>query len=701
MMNVITNLCKFLPIAIALLIGAPQLHAQVIEADRSQGERLDLDKEFTQFKGDQVSRDAQKPYEIFSLHRLINHPESLSSLRDDEPEVAWEHGFEDPNLWMIDGPDGFGPENGFSITDQTSGTITWRFNEPIMSESGGNYALFQNGDPINDPGSVLQGGPHTLTYSEAIDISGIDNPAFQYSQFGARFHEVQAVQVSEDGGDTWVTIGDNFDLDALTAGSPEALYPNPMRRSYDIFPHIDENTEEIMIRFFWDNDPNHPVPEQSYISYGWFIDDLSVVETPANNLEMEATFYPPLSFGTPQVHLAIDTFGFSCIIENNGGVTRSGVEVNLIIANIDTDPPTIVHQQTVVLDSFEVGLDSLVQFPDLFAPELDLGTYVIEYSVGVPDEEELSPGNTFEQHLFVVTEDIFSKNAPDANDFTSATTREDDTWYWGNMYFMSPDASEEERTLHSIELAFLPANDEYQPGDGALVYILEYVPEGPIIDFGSLNANSELPPNLHPDFEPVAAYIIETEELVNAGAGQVFSIGGETLLDPNTFTPLEDAVVMDPGKLYGAIVQHEGDALLQPFSSIAQYGTSVGILYTIGAQGSVQYFSGFTDISGPIVRMKVGDLPNTTESVLREAMPLDVYPNPTSDVLNIDFEMDAPGQLEITVYDITGKMVMHSRMDGQQINNIQQDVSSLENGNYYIQIAAEDGLRVSRFIIAR
>ncbi len=699
MMKGITNLCKFLPIAIALIIGAPSLHAQITEADQSQGERLELDKELTHFGEDWSSQNVQTPYEMFGIHRLLNNPGSMQSTRDDDPEPVWEDGFEDPSLWIIDGPDGFGPNNGFSITDQTEGQITWAITTPIMSESGGNYALFQNGDP-NNPATVLQAGPHTLTYSESIDISEIGAPAFQFNQFGARFFEIQAVQVSEDGGNTWITIGDNFDIEPLT-GAGGSAFPNPMLRSYDIFPHIGQDTDEIMIRFFWDNDPDHPNPELFYVSYGWLIDDLAILETPANNLEMEATFYPPLSYATPQVHLPIDTFGFSCIIENNGGAARTGVEVNVLIANIDTDPPTIVYDQMVVLDTFQAGIDSFVSFPDLFVPDLEVGNYLIEYSVGVPDERELNPANTFEQHRFVVTEDLFAKGPPDVTDFTLGLTREDDNWYWGNMYYISPDASEKERTLHSVDLAFFPNNAEYQPGDGALLYILEYVPEGPIIDFGSLNADNETPPNFHDDFEPVAAYFIQDDELQNAGAGQLFSIGGENLVDPNTFQPLDDVVVMNPGKLYGAIVQHEGNALFQAYTDDAQYGISVGILHTVSAQGSFQYFGGFTDVSAPIVRMRVGDIENTTGSVLRQAIPLDVYPNPTSDILNIDFEMDAPSELEITVYDITGKVVMHSKVDGHQTNNIQYDVSSLETGNYYIQIAAEDGLRVSRFIIAR
>ncbi|TVR85961.1 MAG: hypothetical protein EA411_11870 [Saprospirales bacterium] len=63
--------------------------------------------------------------------------------------------------------------------------------------------------------------------------------------------------------------------------------------------------------------------------------------------------------------------------------------------------------------------------------------------------------------------------------------------------------------------------------------------------------------------------------------------------------------------------------------------------------------------------------------------------------------MDTPGELVITVFNVTGKAVIHEKLTGEGTNYIQQDVSFLEAGSYHIWISAEDGLRSSHFVISR
>lgn len=57
-----------------------------------------------------------------------------------------------------------------------------------------------------------------------------------------------------------------------------------------------------------------------------------------------------------------------------------------------------------------------------------------------------------------------------------------------------------------------------------------------------------------------------------------------------------------------------------------------------------------------------------------------LYPNPTTDFLNISTELNFEEPI-YTVFDISGKRVMHGRLDGTRI-----DVSSLSNGNYILRI---------------
>jgi len=303
-------------------------------------------------------------------------------------------------------------------------------------------------------------------------------------------------------------------------------------------------------------------------------------------------------------------------------------------------------------------------------------------------------------YTFVVTEDLFAKNDPALNNFTGGITNDDDNWYWGNMYYISPEAEGPDRTLLSVDLAFVPSEGSFTD-ESAILYILEYGPAGPIIDFGNLNANSELPPNLHPEFNPKAAYIITTNELINAGAGQVFSIYGDELLDPATFQPLGEQIVMNPGKLYGAIIQFEEDGLEVPFSRDVDYGTGVGILYVDNSEGQKQYFSGYINISAPVVRMRTGIINSADDMIGKELKPLNVFPNPTSEDVNIEFEMDRPDQFKMDIIDMQGKSVISRSIEGNNKNSLHENLGSFQSGKYIIRIISEDGVRSAPLIIVR
>lgn len=57
-----------------------------------------------------------------------------------------------------------------------------------------------------------------------------------------------------------------------------------------------------------------------------------------------------------------------------------------------------------------------------------------------------------------------------------------------------------------------------------------------------------------------------------------------------------------------------------------------------------------------------------------------LFPNPTTDFINISTDVNFEDPI-YTIFDITGKRVMHSKLDGSQI-----DVSTLPSGNYVLRI---------------
>ena len=78
---------------------------------------------------------------------------------------------------------------------------------------------------------------------------------------------------------------------------------------------------------------------------------------------------------------------------------------------------------------------------------------------------------------------------------------------------------------------------------------------------------------------------------------------------------------------------------------------------------------------------------------------LNIYPNPTVDILNITFEAQESGIQNIAVLDITGKVKISQQVnlnEGQ--NQIEVDVNNLPTGNYFVLMGENDYSSAIQFI---
>lgn len=80
----------------------------------------------------------------------------------------------------------------------------------------------------------------------------------------------------------------------------------------------------------------------------------------------------------------------------------------------------------------------------------------------------------------------------------------------------------------------------------------------------------------------------------------------------------------------------------------------------------------------------------------QESINYKLYPNPVSSVLTIEASQNLGGNIEIV--DINGKLVKTVRSEGM---NLQIDVSSLENGVYFIHVKGNQQMAVKRFVVEK
>lgn len=92
--------------------------------------------------------------------------------------------------------------------------------------------------------------------------------------------------------------------------------------------------------------------------------------------------------------------------------------------------------------------------------------------------------------------------------------------------------------------------------------------------------------------------------------------------------------------------------------------------------------------------------PATSSRDFLKASEIKLYPNPTTELINIDLSaVDLKGEVQLSVFDLSGKMVMSQR---KPVNGVLQlNVNQLKAGNYLLQILNEKVIVGKQFAIAK
>jgi uncharacterized delta-60 repeat protein len=115
--------------------------------------------------------------------------------------------------------------------------------------------------------------------------------------------------------------------------------------------------------------------------------------------------------------------------------------------------------------------------------------------------------------------------------------------------------------------------------------------------------------------------------------------------------------------------------------------------------GKIIYCGGYLDDMNK-VNIVVTRFNNTLVRVkfINKNTPLSIYPNPTTNVLNIDFKEPILDVVKLTITDISGRMVYQKRYDKALINNnLQINIGDLAAGLYVVNIVS-DKENISRII---
>lgn len=328
---------------------------------------------------------AQKSPKLHTFQDLIRTaPKTTVVSQPDEKSMTtlWQDNFNDPATWTIDNSGQSGIEFGWNINSTSDGW--WSANGiSANGTSGGNNAELVNGDPTASPATQALNVVYTMTTATPINISslgGSNQVSLQFKQFGARFNDLQEIQISTDG-TNFTTVGDNLDKTVLSQSGGSA-YPNPDTKLINLATFLPTNPTTVWIRFRWTtNYPGSASNANVWVAYGWYIDDVKILSNPDYDLSSGTTFWGSAGLNYYQIPTTqVAPIEMTAKVFNGGLKDLNGATLNGSVLSGATNVFTGASAPTNIasLDSADLTLSTT------FTPPATVANYTLKrnYSLG-------------------------------------------------------------------------------------------------------------------------------------------------------------------------------------------------------------------------------------------------------------------------------------------------------------------------------
>lgn len=553
--------------------------------------------------------------------------------------------------WVIDNDGQAGGAFGWSVDATSDG---WWSTTGITSTSGGNYAELSNGNA--QTGTQALDVEYTLT-SPAIDIQalgGTDQVTLSFEEFGARFNDLQEVQVSTNG-TTFTTVRNNLNYSVLSS-TGGAAYANPTNVAVNLAPYVTGATN-IWIRFKWTtNFPASATNPNVWIAYGWYIDDIALTTNPDNDITAESSIWGTAGLNYHRIPVSQQTgIEFSTIARNNGLATQTGVQLFVDVTGAATTTLNSATSDIVAGD-----YDSLVVTAP-FTPN-GLGTYNVAWGLTQNEVDDVPTDNNNANITFDVTEYSYAR---DLGTQDGSFTNSGELFILGNYYDIFSDD-----VIYSIDVR-IASNAVVGSTINARVYSLD--PNATTL------ASALIPEDQSLDFIITQQNLGTIVNLDLAGSGS-------------------SGFPLTAGETYFIAVASDGDGGI---TAGARIGTTAnGIPQTsflYDGPDDTWYFT----LNTPMVRMNLDPASNTIG--LEEQSQLfgaEIFPNPASDNFAVRYIMGVASEVTIKVTDITGKVVAEfaEGMQTEGKHTLDVNASSFAEGVYYVTIASGNSILTKKVV---
>ena len=553
--------------------------------------------------------------------------------------TIWSDNFDNAANWTVDNSGQAGIEYGWNINNTSDG---WWSANGITSTGGGNYAELVNGDPTQTPGTQALAVTYNLTTTAPINIAalgGTNQVSLSFEQFGARFNDLQDIQISTDG-TNFFSVGNNLDKPVLSAsgGSP---YTNPDVKIINLATVLPANPGNVWIRFSWTtNYPNSATNPNVWITYGWYIDNVKIVTNPTNDLSITSKYWGTAGlpyFQIPTTQTAPIDFEINAF---NGGVnSQSGVQYSINVnggAFTSSSPATTIPS----LDTATLTVSNP------FTPAA-IGNYTVVHALTADSIDDVPANNVIANTAFSVTNYIYAR---DNGTPAGSTSNGTDGFESGNLFDIWS-----AQTLKGIDVRMLGGASGTTVGTE--VFVKLYSIDATTGDFVF---ESESDP-----------YIVTAADL-----------------NVNKMLMLNVPVNLVANTTYLAVM--------------GAYSQGLKVVNAGSSEPQTSFFFDYFDntwyyqTGTPWVRMNFDPTIGINEESASIATL--VYPNPANEVLNVKMEINNATAGVIAIYNAAGSKVKETSFNAANGVSVEQvSINDLSAGLYTVKITTNDGFATRKF----
>lgn len=582
------------------------------------------------------------------LDKQLIEPKKAPSVREEGKAVSTPISYNKAVFWE----NTFNTPSDWSFSNTSDPSTDWEIstNAAIAPVAALNpFGFTSVGDGFAYIDSDAQGETATqnamITYTGTIDCSAYPAVLITFEQAHRRFYDLTYLMVSNDGGNNWTDYEINLGMAVNTNTT------NPQLVEMNISA-VAANQANVKIAFRYEG------------AWDWFwaIDDIKMSEASGNDIALGKTWagdifnaYDYSIIQTQQIQPLV----VGAIATNLGATAAVG---SLITVTIN-DGTSNVHTQTANFD-LGIGVTDTIWVTTTFTP-LPNKNYTVSFNVAADENttNDLS-----------IPASVATSDNQYAHDFTAAAIYRydmDDETAMGQQFEVFQNATlnglsvkfETGTTAETANLRLRRYSFDNPTFNGLRTaeFIYEYdytIPATGVIGSGNFtNVNFDIPQTIE------AGWIYTIEVRKYAGADRIFFGGSSTGSDD-----------------YSTII----------------YGP-------FGADPNAPDYFVTTSFS-PGIRMNVDYTSPTIGLTENKAVStFNVYPNPATENVAIDFSMNTESSVEVTITDLSGKAVYTSNLGNKTVgsHSVNVNTTTFSNGIYVVNFKTANGIITEKLVIRK